>query len=351
MEKLSFEQFQNLQQMLRADGNKAVGPVCPVWPDLPGVSVGTIQSGDPSHPKRFWSPRAGGVFTIPAGTFPDNVRVHDLEARKRVSSWIWEKNVAFDLLGPGDTADVPELTSAIIKEVSQRPPLSAEQRIDRALHAIGRPPASLIGNTTRWLFQAATECGTAEEFQWLTSELQDAGFTRTLRFNNDDHVVLTLKGLNRLETGGEPLVSSTAFVAMWFGADVTAAYDSGIAPAIRDAGYQPVRIDREEHSDRIDDQIIAEIRRARFLVCDLTCGLLLDEEAASGETAIARGSVYYEAGFAKGLDRQVIWTCRNDLIEHHVPFDVRQYNIISWECGKEAELRERLATRIRALVP
>ena len=84
---------------------------------------------------------------------------------------------------------------------------------------------------------------------------------------------------------------------------------NGIEPAVKDAGYEPVRIDRTEHADKIDDRIIAEIRRCRFLVCDFTCGLLPDEKAESGKTAIARGGVYYEAGFAHGLAKRVIWTC------------------------------------------
>ena len=352
MEVVSAKQFQELRAMLKARGNEVA---CPVWPESP---AGTIQTGSPFEPKRFWSPRAGGVFTIPAGIPEGSVRVFDEEARKMVSSWIWEKNAALDVLGPEDEAEVPELTPHIISEVSQRQPLSVEQRIDRALRAIGRPPASLPctkpSESGYMLFQAAAEIGSDPlEFEWFRKELENAGFLDALRRIRNGfplNLVLTLKGLDRLETGGDALVSNTVFVAMWFGDEVKAAYDNGIEPAIRDAGYEPVRIDRKEHSDRIDDRIIAEIRRARFLVCDFTCGLLPDERSKSGKTAIARGGVYYEAGFAHGLDKRVIWTCRQDLIDH-VHFDVRQYNLLPWEDGKEADLRDRLATRIRAVVP
>ena len=93
-----------------------------------------------------------------------------------------------------------------------------------------------------------------------------------------------------METGSESLVSNTVFVAMWFGDEVAAAYDKRIAPAFRDAGYEPVRIDQEEHSDNIDDRIIAEIRRVLFLDCDFTCALLPDKTAKSGRTPIARAA-------------------------------------------------------------
>ncbi len=113
-----------------------------------------------------------------------------------------------------------------------------------------------------------------------------------------------------------------------------AAYEEGVGPAIREAGYEPLRIDRKEHISKIDDEIIAEIRRSRFLVADFT----------QGDTG-ARGGVYYEAGFAHGLNIPVIFTCRTDAIDK-VHFDTRQYNHITWE--NTAELRERLAKRISA---
>ncbi len=82
---------------------------------------------------------------------------------------------------------------------------------------------------------------------------------------------------------------------MWF-YDVThAAYNDGIEHAIRDSGYRALRIDKKEHNNKIDDEIIAEIRRAKFLVADFTC-----------ENEKVRGGVYFEAGFAMGLRIPVI---------------------------------------------
>ena len=95
-------------------------------------------------------------------------------------------------------------------------------------------------------------------------------------------------------------VSSQAFVAMWFDPQMRDAYDRGFEKAIRAAGYAPLRIDRKEHDGKIDDQIIAEIRRSAFVVADFT-----------GH----RGGVYYEAGFAHGLGRRVIFTCRSDELD------------------------------------
>jgi hypothetical protein len=48
--------------------------------------------------------------------------------------------------------------------------------------------------------------------------------------------------------------SSQAFVAMWFNEVTQAAYEKGMAPAIREAGYEPLRTDGKDHVNKIDDE-------------------------------------------------------------------------------------------------
>lgn len=125
--------------------------------------------------------------------------------------------------------------------------------------------------------------------------------------------------------------SSQGFVAMWFAAEMKPIYDDGLSISIRNAGYSPMRVDQKEHANKIDDEIIAEIRRSAFLVADFT-----------GH----RGGVYFEAGFAMGLGLPVIWTCRKDDIKD-LHFDIRQYNCIDWSDADE--LSTRLQQRIEAM--
>ncbi len=131
---------------------------------------------------------------------------------------------------------------------------------------------------------------------------------------------------------------------MWFDDAMENVWRDGIKPAIEDAGYKALRIDRKEYTNKIDDEIIAEIRRSRFVVCDVTCELI---EHNGEQIAIHRGSVYYEAGFAHGLNIPLIFTCRKDVLEK-IAFDTRQYPHIVW--GTPEELRYNLATRIAAVV-
>ncbi len=124
--------------------------------------------------------------------------------------------------------------------------------------------------------------------------------------------------------------SNQAFVAMWFDHSVDTAWSEGFEPALRDVGYAPVRVDRVQHNGKIDDRIVAEIRRSGLMVADFT-----------GD----RGGVYYEAGFAHGLGLPVIYTVRKDYVDR-LHFDTRQYNHIVW--ASSADLRESLSSRIVA---
>ena len=108
-------------------------------------------------------------------------------------------------------------------------------------------------------------------------------------------------------------------------------FSKGLAEAIREAGYDRVRVDRIDYDEKIDDRIIAEIRRSAFVVADFT-----------GH----RGGVYYEAGFAHGLGKRVIFACRKGDL-NGLQFDVRQYNTILWDTPEE--LAPLLKNRILAL--
>ena len=97
-----------------------------------------------------------------------------------------------------------------------------------------------------------------------------------------------------------------------------------------------MRIDQKEHSNKVNDEIVAEIRRSKFLVADFTC-----------EKEKVHGGVYYEAGFVQGLGVPVIWTVAKEPLGD-VHFDTRQYNHIVWETP--ANPRALLKARIGAVI-
>ena len=145
---------------------------------------------------------------------------------------------------------------------------------------------------------------------------------------------ITPKGWQRLrELAKIGQDSNLAFVAMSFSAELQPAWEYGIKKALEELKYNPIRIDKTDAEDKIDDRIIAEIRRSGLLIADFT-----------GH----RGGVYFEAGYALGLGIPVIWTCRKTDIEH-AHFDTRQYQHLLWETPEE--LYEKLLNHIAARIP
>jgi nucleoside 2-deoxyribosyltransferase len=125
-----------------------------------------------------------------------------------------------------------------------------------------------------------------------------------------------------------------AFVAMWFNPETDDAWKNGFYPAIKCARYHPMRIDSKEFNNKIDDEIVVEIKRSHFLVADFT-----------GH----RQAVYFETGFAMGLGLPVIFTCHKKYLKK-CDFDTRQYNHIVWEWESLDDLRKRLRNRIVATI-
>jgi hypothetical protein len=206
-------------------------------------------------------------------------------------------------------------------------------KIDRLLVAVGRYskfagdwvhlseedyPAFNCHNDTEaaFIYDALCEGGLLEQLAGHTSFRPSAAGWR--------HLMPDDVGPN-----GTPGV---CFVAMAFADEMNDAFTYGIEVAVRRAGLDPIRVDRVQQNDKIDDLIMAEIRRAQVTIADVT---------------LHRNGVYFEAGFALGLGRTVIWCCRKNDVEN-THFDTRQYSMIVWETPEE--LAQKLEARIRATV-
>jgi hypothetical protein len=154
-----------------------------------------------------------------------------------------------------------------------------------------------------------------------------------LRYDAGIQAGLTVEGLLAAEElGANGSSSPQGFVAMWFDDSMSDAWLSGFEPGIRAAGYRPRRIDTKEYIGGVSDEIMAEVRRSRFVVADYT-----------GQ----RNGVYFEAGFAAGLGLTIIPTCRKNEIEK-LHFDIKHLNTLDW--NTPAELSDKLSKRIRAVI-
>lgn len=148
--------------------------------------------------------------------------------------------------------------------------------------------------------------------------------------------LITADGHEMIESlSGVSVESNVGFCAMWFDKSLFPVWVGAIQPAIRSSGYEALRIDDVEHVDKIDDRIIATIRRSKFVVADLTG---------------SRGGVYFEAGFAIGLNIPVVWTVQADRRVTDVHFDTRQYNCIGWGLDDLPGFQKALSNRIEAVL-
>ena len=308
--------------------------ICPIW----GVNCTLSSSYDTPHIWRVeYSLRAGGHYEI---NHEARYEARDLDddQKARLTSILVEQRMR--------GVDVPRLTATDVQRAKDRQPLPVHDRAVRLLGFLVRSSSNQVGQSLHIserrpdLFYPAlawSESVKEEELDYLSDYLKHQGWIAKVGYagcNFDAKV--EVPGYSRVEEMETNPDSSQCFVAMWFDDSMNEVYRNGIGPAIKAAGFSPLRIDREDFVGKIDDKIIAEIRRSRFIVADFTHG-----------DGGARGGVYYEAGFAEGHGLDVIFTCRNDLIDK-VHFDTRQFNHIVW--NDPDDLRERLENRIRRVI-
>lgn len=244
------------------------------------------------------------------------------EVRTKLSGWVRDQN---------RSGTVPIITSDISKRIASRPLPSVAERAERLLLEAARDQKRLGSNVTinDPRFVASTYSQDQGEVSFLLKLLSEQNLMQS--FSLDRNWEITPSGYMAIdELTRNPSQSEKGFVAMWFDTGLEPVYENGFQVGVLNAGYEPVRIDRIEHVNRIDDEIIAHIKAAKFVVADFT-----------GH----RGGVYFEAGFALGLDIPVIWSCRKDHLDD-LHFDIRQYNCIDWETPEELALR--LQRRIEA---
>ena len=316
---------------------------CLIW-DTPATDISALDDDG----RRMDSPRAGGRYFV-SGTAIPHLERCDVGAKVRLTTWLVEQR----RLGNS----CPEILTTTIADAELRKDREVCDRADGVLRYLATMSNTLGAAIYYRIFDNASNtmplddlhrtylellshsgCAHSDELDFLMSYLKRRNCIDFSRSKSPDRqCIVTVDGYTRLtQLERSHTSSSRVFVAMWFDESMGVAWSRGFAPAIRNTGYEPVRVDCEQHIDKIDDRIIAEIRRARFVVADFT----QDDNRA-------RGSVYYEAGFAHGLAIPVIFSCQKDSLEN-VHFDTRQYNHIVWR--EPRELRGRLASRISAVI-
>jgi hypothetical protein len=174
---------------------------------------------------------------------------------------------------------------------------------------------------------------------WLVDSVPEVFLERQLLLGGAAHASLTLAGWERVGAlRTEVRDNHRAFMAMKFG---DPALNSVLAdcfkPAVAAAGFELATVLEGQPAGLIDDRMRVAIRTARFVISDLTHG--------------SHGA-YWEAGFAEGLGRPVIYTCRKVEWEAQSShFDTNHLSTIVWDPANLPEAAARLTAMIRATLP
>lgn len=253
---------------------------------------------------------------------------------QKLTAWIKERTES--------GAEVPEINVNTLNEVEAAlPTYKVTEKLLILLRAFEKRtqfPGQSLDVILRFDYPLAW-AGSQEEFRYLLRALIERNLIRRTDGSNDlgDSFAykfeITATGWAFIEEHDRPAaIGDQVFVAMSFSADLKPAWETGISPALKKAGYRPYRVDAEPHIDRIDTKIVTEIKNSRFLVADVT---------------LQRPGVYFEAGYALALGLPVFWCVRTDDLKN-VHFDTRQYNHIVWE--DERHLAEQLHLFVIAII-
>ena len=183
-----------------------------------------------------------------------------------------------------------------------------------------------------------------EGFALILNHLFDIGFVtgsqaETMGAPGRAHATLSFEGWDyyeNLKHGGA--IYRKAFMAMKFGDPILDKIVSNVfKPNVKQAGFELVKLDDNPKAGLIDDRLRVEIQSSDFIIADLTH----DNHGA-----------YWEAGYAEGMGKPVIYTCEKQKFETvKTHFDTNHHLTIVGDQNSPEEAGEALKATIRATLP
>ncbi|HKZ18950.1 MAG TPA: hypothetical protein VJQ57_02455 [Acidimicrobiia bacterium] len=230
---------------------------------------------------------------------------------------------------------------------TQRLP-SVMEKCNLALEALeaaqNHPGESVALEYSHW--RARTAALDPDEVQFIFKSLEDQDLVTGDIQDAIARLRLSLRGWVALEEMRRSGVRTRrAMYAMPFGNDLLdRVLKEVFRPACRRTGFQPYRLDDEPKAGLIDNRLRVSIRTARFLLVELT---------------LSNAGAYWEAGFAEGLGKPVIYTCDKRFFDKSPPyedrkgvhFDVNHHQHVLWHPDQLKAAEDALVATIRATLP
>ena len=178
--------------------------------------------------------------------------------------------------------------------------------------------------------------------------------------------VVTPKGWKYLEGDTTQSSSKSVFVAMWF-SEFTKPLREVIRGVLKGKDYDSVFVDElptrsnltseQKHdlatNSTIDDMILANIRRAKFVIVDLSCfpgekmtsAIYKRQDGTAEIRDIVCAGAYFEAGYAMALEKPILYLVNKNQTPH---FDVNHIPYITWDENVMSDLEIALKSGIEA---
>lgn len=193
-------------------------------------------------------------------------------------------------------------------------------------------------------------CIDRQSFMFLCDLLLDKGFVRSkivekpivMGKDYDFYLTTTIKTwdhFEKLKNGRN--TSNKAFLALQFDGEMNRDLKRELKKAVSETGFTLNTVDEEPRAGLIDDKIRLDIRNSRFVIADLTDG---------------NKGAYWEAGFANGLGKEVIYMCKDEVMNNetspnHPHFDVSHHQCILWSEDHFENAMKKLKDTIRYTFP
>lgn len=106
-------------------------------------------------------------------------------------------------------------------------------------------------------------------------------------------------------------------------------YTTVVGPAAKHFGFTAIRVDELQDSNSISADVLRLIHNSPVVLCEIS---------------LARPNVYFETGYARALNKEIIITYKRGSQVH---FDIRDWRAIEWATA--AELKDKLERRLEAI--
>jgi hypothetical protein len=290
------------------------------------------------------------ILKFPSADLPHMLH-DDVEKRAVLSHWIRTKYEALQKQPPdkqGGRAK-PYLSGELVNSITTNLRPSVAEQADNYVRWIGdnAKVGGRFAPVGRLSIQAIVGSANEQEFELVSHHLiSDVKFI--------DHgpsdpriwraVTLSFDGWERYhELTRATSDSRRAFMAMEYkNEQLDDIFENVFRHAVARTGFDLLRlVDTPQPAGLIDDDLRVKIRASRFLIADLS-----DKNPGA----------YWEAGYAEGLGKPVIYTCEKTKFENSESrphFDTNHHLTILWEwdSDKRKEAGEKLKSTIRATLP